>query len=91
MARAEVGQKLFMRDGCYQCHGTRGQGGGVAGPRLAPDPLPLDIMLRILRKPLDRMPVYTARVLADEEAAAIYTYLLSIPAPKPVQDISILR
>jgi mono/diheme cytochrome c family protein len=30
------GQKLFMADGCYQCHGTTGHGGGGAGPTLTP-------------------------------------------------------
>jgi mono/diheme cytochrome c family protein len=27
-----AGKRLFLRDGCYQCHGTTGAGGGIAGP-----------------------------------------------------------
>ena len=37
---AENGKRLFVRNGCYQCHGYAGQGGS-AGARLAPKPLPL--------------------------------------------------
>jgi len=36
------GERVFIADGCYYCHGTTGGGGGMAGPRLAPDPLPLE-------------------------------------------------
>ena len=38
-ASAENGKQAFMRAGCWQCHGTMGQG-GATGPKLAPDPLP---------------------------------------------------
>ena len=31
-----------MADGCYQCHGTVGQGSRGTGPRLAPNPLPYE-------------------------------------------------
>jgi len=38
---AANGHMLFVKVGCYQCHGYQGQG-GAAGPRIAPDPLPFD-------------------------------------------------
>ena len=34
------GKRLFVRNGCYQCHGYVGQG-GAAGARLAQTKLPL--------------------------------------------------
>jgi len=37
--RLKRARTLFMTYGCFQCHGTVGQGGN-AGPRLAPNPLP---------------------------------------------------
>src|SRR5262249_38956115 len=37
-----------MRAGCWQCHGTVGQG-GAAGPKLAPDPLPFDALSSFVR------------------------------------------
>ncbi len=39
---AANGYKLFMADGCYQCHGTVGQGSRGTGPRLAPNPMPYE-------------------------------------------------
>src|SRR5437879_4603278 len=36
---AEKGKRLFLKNGCYECRGTMGQGG--TGPRLAPRPLAL--------------------------------------------------
>ena len=40
---AEKGKAAFMKYGCWQCHGTQGQGSAItsAGKVLAPDPLPL--------------------------------------------------
>ena len=37
------GFETFMRVGCFQCHGTVGQG-PISGPKLAPDPLPLEAL-----------------------------------------------
>jgi mono/diheme cytochrome c family protein len=34
---AENGRRLYVRYGCYECHGFEGQGGGSAGPRLGPE------------------------------------------------------
>ncbi len=33
------GKATFMAENCYLCHGTFGQGGGRAGPKLAPHPI----------------------------------------------------
>ena len=35
---AEAGKRLYMKNGCYQCHGTVGQG-TIAGARIGPPPL----------------------------------------------------
>jgi ubiquinol-cytochrome c reductase cytochrome c subunit len=88
---ATHGKELFALDGCYECHGYQGQGGGVDGPKLAPDPPPFALIARVLRKPLDRMPVFTRNVLSDSDIADIYAYLQSIPKAKPVEDIPLLR
>jgi mono/diheme cytochrome c family protein len=87
---AAHGRKLFLGTGCYQCHGTSGEGGGVFGPKLAPDPLPYEAVLLQLRNPRARMPVYTALVLPDADAADIYAYLQSIPKAKPAASIPLL-
>jgi len=88
---AARGKQLFAVDGCYECHGYQGQGNGRDGPKLAPDPPPLALIALVLRKPIDRMPVYTSKVLSDNDVADIYAYLQSIPKAKSVSDIPLLR
>ena len=78
-ANAENGKKLFMRNGCYECHGTAGQGG--TGPHLAPRPLTAAALTAYVRKPGPGMPPYSVKVMSDAEAADIRAYLASIPEP----------
>jgi len=85
------GQHLFAVDGCYECHGYQGEGGTGGGPKLAPDPLPYEVVLGQLRRPMRRMPVYTSQVLPDRDVVDIYAYLRSIPAAQSVADIPLLR
>jgi mono/diheme cytochrome c family protein len=84
------GQRLFHSYGCYACHGTTGAGGGIAGPRIAPNPLPLIGVRSKLRTASGRMPVFSAAVLKDAEIADIYAYLQSIPAGKSAREIELL-
>jgi len=88
---AVEGKRLFLGYGCYQCHGTTGAGGGIAGPKLAPNPLPVEVIKAKLRTASGRMPVYTAAVLTDSEIAAIVAYLQSIPRGTPAEDIPLLN
>lgn len=90
-ADAKRGKRLFLRDGCYACHGTQGAGGGIAGPQLAPDPPPFEAVLAQLRAPANRMPLYTKKVLSDADAADIYAYLKSIPPGRPSSRIPLLN
>lgn len=85
------GKQLYMATGCYQCHGTRGEGGGNAGPRLAPGPMPYEGLLTQLRKPRARMPVYTAVVMPDRDVADIFAYLQSVPKGKTASEIPMLK
>jgi mono/diheme cytochrome c family protein len=85
------GKKLFLTIGCYQCHGTVGQGGGRAGPKLAPNPLPANLILRQLRRPAANMPVYTTVDLSDAQAGDIIAYLQSIKPGKLAKDIPLLN
>jgi mono/diheme cytochrome c family protein len=87
---AANGKRLFMAVGCYECHGTTGAGGGMAGPRLAPNPLPFVGVKAKLRTASGRMPVFSEAVLKDAEIADIYAYLQSIPAGKSARDIELL-
>ncbi len=87
---AANGKALFVKVGCYQCHGYAGQGGG-AGARLAQTPLELQDVIDYVRHPEGEMPVYTAKSVSDKEMADIYAYIRSLPAPKPVAQIPLLK
>jgi ubiquinol-cytochrome c reductase cytochrome c subunit len=87
---AENGKRLFLKDGCYQCHGREGQGSNMSGPRIAPNPVPLEVILSYVRKPTGEMPPYTAKVISDQELADIYAYLQSRPRP-PAKAAAMLK
>ena len=82
---AAKGKMLYMKDGCYECHGTVGQGG--TGPRLAPR----TASLAYVRRPAGQMPPYTAKVLPDADLADVLAYLMTIQAPPPAKSIAILN
>jgi mono/diheme cytochrome c family protein len=88
---AANGKRIFFADGCRYCHGTTGAGGGIAGPRLAPNPLPFEGVKAKVRTASGRMPVYSAAVLKDSEIADIVAYLQSIPNGKEAKDIPLLN
>lgn len=89
-ANAESGQRLFVKAGCYECHGYQGQG-GVAGARLAPRPIVLAALTAYVRHPSGQMPPYTSKVLSDADLADIHAYLSSIPTPPPSKSIPLLN
>jgi ubiquinol-cytochrome c reductase cytochrome c subunit len=76
---AANGKRVYMADGCYQCHGTVGQGSRPTGPHIAPNPLPYEAFARYVRRPVNAMPPYTSVVLSEQELADIYAYLVSVP------------
>lgn len=85
------GFELYLNVGCWQCHGTVGQGGGNAGPRLAPNPFPAVAMLAVVRKPLKEMPPYSPQLLSDADVFAIRAYLASIGPPPALDSLPQLR
>ena len=82
------GRSLYIQKGCYACHGYEGQGGVISGPRLAPNPLPVDVFVMRVRRPVADMPAYSGGVLKDEELLEIYQYLQTIPLPPRVNILS---
>jgi len=88
---AANGKRLFMRNGCYQCHGTVGQG-GLAGPRLAQTRLAQAGFVSYVRNPRPgNMPPYRSKVMTDQELADVFAYLASLPPPVPLANIPILN
>ncbi|HKE83595.1 MAG TPA: cytochrome c [Vicinamibacterales bacterium] len=86
---AEEGKKLFIADGCYQCHGYEAQGSSATGPRLGPKPIAFATFTRYVRAPSGQMPPYTAKVVSDGDLANIYAFLQS--RPEPAKDIPLLK
>ena len=85
---ADNGKKLFLRDGCWECHGTVGQG-GRDGARLADTALTTAQFTRYVRRPTGAMPAYIDKVLPDQELADIWAYVKSLPV-KQAKDIPLL-
>lgn len=89
-ASAEHGKTMFMQKGCWQCHGTMGQG-AATGPRLAPDPMPYETLAYFVRNTARAMPPYREKVLSDADLTDIYAYLQSIPKAPKLDTIPLLN
>jgi mono/diheme cytochrome c family protein len=87
--RADTGAMLYRKTGCYQCHANEGQG-GLAGPRVGPDPIPFARFTRYVRQPTGDMPPYTEKVLSNQDLADIYAFLQARPRPPAVTLIPLL-
>ncbi len=91
-ADAKRGMASYTQYGCYTCHGTRGEGGGAAGPAIqANNGFPWDAFVMQVRNPRADMPAYRASQLSDRELADIYAYLQTIKLPRLADDIPLLR
>jgi mono/diheme cytochrome c family protein len=86
---ADEGKKLFVGDGCYQCHGYEAQGSSATGPRLGPRPIAFAAFSRYVRQPTGQMPPYTAKVVSDSDLANIYAFVQS--RPEPAKEIPLLK
>jgi mono/diheme cytochrome c family protein len=86
---AGAGKRVYLADGCFECHGRVGQGGAFLGPApvLARTELPFDGFKQQLREPSNNMPPYAAAVMTDAEIADIYAYLQSLPGRREAKDL----
>ena len=89
-ASAEKGKDAYMKFGCWGCHGMVGQG-GITGPKLAPDPTPLEAFTAFVRQTNRTMPPYMEAVLSNDDLADIHAYLASIPKSPAAKDIPLLN
>jgi mono/diheme cytochrome c family protein len=85
---AENGKRLFVRDGCWECHGYAGQG-GRDGARLADTALSVAQFTRYVRKPTGAMPAYIDKVMSDQDLADVWAYVKTLPT-KQAKDIPLL-
>lgn len=87
---AEDGKAAYVVNGCWQCHGFVGQG-GVAGPKLAPDPKPAEFYAVFVRHTNGPMPPYGQAILSAKDLADIHAYLKTIPKGPEVKNIPLLN
>lgn len=86
---AEKGRIAYEKQGCWQCHGTVGQG-GMNGKTLAPNPMPFEAFNVFVRNSNGPMPPYPRQILPDADLADIHAYLQSIPPAKDYKTIPLL-
>jgi len=86
---SEKGKQLYVKHGCWQCHGFVGQG-GIAGPALVPKVMPLEAMSNFVRNSSRAMPPYREAVLSNADLAEIHAYLTSLPQPADPKSIPLL-
>ena len=87
------GKRVYLADGCFECHGRAGQGGvfNYPAPALAQIDVPVESFIAFLRAAPNDMPAFSADVLSDQDAADIHAYLRSLPGRKPVKDFPLLN
>ena len=89
---AARGKAAFMKNMCYTCHGTAGQGGDRgSGPRIAYDIWPFEAFTQQVRHPREQMPRYPKELLGDQDLADIYAYVASSRKGAKASDIPLLR
>ena len=86
------GRSLYMKNMCYTCHGTAGQGGDRgSGPRIAYDVWPWEGVLQQVRHPREQMPRYDTMHVSDQDIADIYAYVASHKKGPKASEIPLLR
>ena len=73
---AARGQQLFVKIGCYQCHGYEAQGAST-GAKLGPEAVPFSRFVSYVRKPTGEMPPYSTKVTSDAQLADLYAFVTS--------------
>jgi mono/diheme cytochrome c family protein len=85
------GKEIYVKVGCYACHGYDAQG-AATGPKLAPDPMPPDALANYIRhSATNMMPPYSEKVLGDAEVADIHAYLVSIKKAPSAKELPLLN
>lgn len=71
------GRLIYNAQGCADCHGYVGQGGG-AGPRLSAKSISMEMLTHQLRHPSAEMPPYSGKILSDDDVAALQEFIATL-------------
>jgi mono/diheme cytochrome c family protein len=87
---AKRGETNYAKYGCWECHGYTGQTGN--GARLATTSLNANGFVNYLRNPrTNQMPLYSAKVVSDQDAADLFAYIKTFKKPPEAKDIPLLQ
>ena len=80
------GRATYLANGCHNCHGSVGQGGGP-GPVLAQTRMSYAGFAHQIRTPMNIMPAYADPLMSDEDLADVYAYLKGLPGKSAPKDM----
>ncbi len=87
---ARRGEGYYMKYGCWECHGYTGQSGN--GARLVSTALNSNGFMNYIRNPrTNQMPLYSAKVISDQDAADLFAYIKTFKRPPEAKDIPLLQ
>ena len=87
---AKRGEGYYLKYGCWECHGYTGQTGN--GARLVSTSLNANGFVNYIRGPrTNQMPLYSAKVISDQDAADLYAYIKTFKKPPEAKDIPLLQ
>jgi mono/diheme cytochrome c family protein len=87
---AKRGETYYAKYGCWECHGYTGQTGN--GARLATTALNANGFMNYIRSPrTNQMPLYSAKVISDQDAADLFAYIKTFKKPPEAKDIPLLQ
>ena len=87
---AKRGEMYYAKYGCWECHGYTGQTGN--GARLATTSLNANGFVNYIRNPrTNQMPLYSAKVVSDQDAADLFAYIKTFKKPPEAKDILLLQ
>ena len=89
----DKGKVAFIRNGCYLCHGTVGQGSITTsrGKVVNHTKLPVEAFIGFVRGTNRSMPPYSEKVISDADLTDIYAYLESLPKTADYKTIPLLQ
>ena len=89
----DKGKVAFIRNGCYLCHGTVGQGSITTsrGKVINHTKLPVEAFIGFVRGTNRAMPPYSEKVISDADLTDIYAYLESLPKTADYKTIPLLQ
>ncbi len=92
-ASADNGKAAWTKFGCWQCHGTIGQGSSITsqGKVLTATAMSYEAFAAFVRNTMGAMPPYSEAVLSNQDLEDMHAYLKSLPKPANYKSIPLLN